>query len=77
MTLNELGPNQQATVSAITGDGPLVQRLMALGILEGSTVSVTRKALGGDPIEIEIMGYSLSLRLEEARRVQVTPIGNE
>lgn len=73
MTLNELAINQKAIITAIAGDGPLVQRLMALGILEGSMVSVTRKALGGDPIEIEIMGYSLSLRLEEASRVEIMP----
>jgi Fe2+ transport system protein FeoA len=77
MTLNELGPNQKAIITAITGEGPLVQRLMALGILEGSAVSVTRRALGGDPIEIEIMGYSLSLRLEEASRVEVKLDENE
>jgi len=71
MTLNQLGIGQKATITEIVGDGPLIQRLMALGVLEGSTVSVTRKALGGDPIEIEVMGYSLSLRLEEARRVEV------
>jgi len=71
MTLNQLGIDQQATVIEIVGDGPLIQRLMALGILAGSTISVTRKALGGDPIEIKVMGYSLSLRLEEARRVRV------
>jgi Fe2+ transport system protein FeoA len=71
MTLNQLGIGQKATITAIVGEGPLIQRLMALGVLEGSTVSVTRKALGGDPIEIHVMGYSLSLRLEEARRVEV------
>lgn len=71
-TLNELDPGQKATITAVTGDGPLVQRLMALGILEGSTVSITRKALGGDPVEIEIMGYSLSLRLKEASLIEVT-----
>lgn len=71
MTLNQLGIGQKATITAIVGEGPLMQRLMALGVLEGSTVSVTRKALGGDPIEIEVMGYSLSLRLEEASRVEV------
>lgn len=71
MTLNQLGIGQIATITAIVGEGPLIQRLMALGVLEGSTVSVTRKALGGDPIEIEVMGYSLSLRLEEASRVEV------
>ena len=71
MTLNQLAIGQKATITAIIGEGPLVQRLMALGVLEGSNVSVTRKALGGDPIEIQVMGYSLSLRLEEARRVEV------
>jgi Fe2+ transport system protein FeoA len=73
MTLNQLGIDQKAVITAIVGDGPLVQRLMALGVIEGSTVSVMRKALGGDPIEIEVMGYSLSLRIEEARRVEVAP----
>ena len=73
MTLNQLGIDQKAVITAIVGDGPLVQRLMALGVIEGSTVSVRRKALGGDPIEIEVMGYSLSLRIEEARRVEVAP----
>ncbi len=73
MTLNQLGIDQQAVITAIVGDGPLIQRPMALGVIEGSTVSVMRKALGGDPIEIEVMGYSLSLRLEEARRVEVAP----
>jgi len=71
MTLNQLAIGQKATITAIVGEGPLMQRLMALGVLEGSSVSVTRKALGGDPIEIEIMGYSLSLRLEEASRVEI------
>jgi Fe2+ transport system protein FeoA len=73
MTLNQLGIDQKAVITAIVGDGPLIQRLMALGVIEGSTVSVMRKALGGDPIEIEVMGYSLSLRIEEARRVEVAP----
>jgi ferrous iron transport protein A len=71
MTLDELSVGQTATVEAIVGDGPVVQRLMALGLLEGSEISVTRKALGGDPIEVEIMGYALSLRRAEANRVQV------
>jgi ferrous iron transport protein B len=71
MTLNQLAIGQKATITAIVGEGPLMQRLMALGVLEGSTVSITRKALGGDPIEIEIMGYSLSLRLAEASRVEI------
>ncbi len=73
MTLDELGIGQTAIIASITGEGPLIQRLMALGLLEGSEVSVTRRALGGDPIEVEVMGYALSLRREEARRVTVRP----
>ena len=71
MTLDQLDTGRAATITAIDGDGPRVQRLMALGLLEGSPVSVTRKALGGDPIEIEIMGYALSLRRADARRVKI------
>lgn len=72
MTLDELTAGQMARITAVTGDGPLVQRLMALGLLEGAEISLTRKAIGGDPIEIEIMGYRLSLRRDEARQIQVT-----
>ena len=71
MTLDELKPGQRGSILRILGDGPLVQRLMALGLLEGSEVSLTRRALGGDPVEVQVMGYALSLRREEARRVEV------
>jgi Fe2+ transport system protein FeoA len=75
MTLDKLKPGQTATITHIEGEGPIVQRLMALGVLEGSVVKVIRTALGGDPIEVQIMDYALSLRRDEARNVQVT-IGN-
>ncbi len=71
MTLDELKPGQKAAIVRISGDGPMAQRLMALGLLEGSEVSLTRRAIGGDPLEVEIMGYALSLRREDARRVEV------
>ncbi|MFQ5635620.1 MAG: ferrous iron transport protein A [Gammaproteobacteria bacterium] len=74
MKLDQLGTGQTATITAIDGDGPFIQRLMALGLLEGSEISVTRRALGGDPIEVEVMGYALSLRRAEASRVAVAPI---
>jgi Fe2+ transport system protein FeoA len=72
MTLDKLKPGQTATITHIEGEGPAVQRLMALGVLEGSVVKVIRTALGGDPIEVQIMDYALSLRRDEARNVQVT-----
>lgn len=73
MTLDELKPGQRGTILKIEGEGPLVQRLMALGLLEGSEVAMTRRAIGGDPVEVQVMGYSLSLRREEARRVEIEP----
>jgi len=74
MTLDELDIGRSATIAAINGDGPLIQRLMALGLLEGSEVAVIRRAIGGDPIEVEIMGNALSLRRSEARHVILTPM---
>jgi ferrous iron transport protein A len=71
MTLDELKAGQHATILRIVGDGPLVQRLMALGLLEGSDVALVRRAIGGDPVEVQVMGYALSLRREEAQRVEV------
>jgi Fe2+ transport system protein FeoA len=74
MTLDELKPGERATIVKIDGEGPFVQRLMALGMLEGSEIAMTRRAIGGDPVEVQIMGYALSLRREEARRVEVRPL---
>jgi ferrous iron transport protein A len=73
MTLDELPRGQAGTVVAITGTGPLAQRLMALGLLAGTAVRVVRRAIGGDPIEVQVMDYALSLRRSEARWVVVQP----
>jgi Fe2+ transport system protein FeoA len=71
MTLDELKVGQPATIAAVHGHGPVVQRLMALGLLAGSPIKVIRRAIGGDPIEVSVMDYALSLRREEARLVEV------
>jgi ferrous iron transport protein A len=71
MTLDELKLGQKATVTRVDNEGPLAQRLMSLGLLEGTTVMLLRTALGGDPIEIDVMGYALSLRKAEARQIEI------
>ena len=71
MTLDQLKPGQTAIIAAIDSAGPLGQRLMALGLLEGTPVGMLRRALGGDPLEIDVMGYALSLRRNEARKIIV------
>jgi Fe2+ transport system protein FeoA len=71
MTLDELKTGQIGTITALEGSGPLTQRLMALGLLEGTRVSILRRAIGGDPLEIDVMGYALSLRRDEARKILI------
>ncbi len=73
MTLDQLKPGKTAVISAIDGSGPLAQRLMALGLLEGTPVAMLRRALGGDPLEVDVMGYALSLRRDEARKIEIEP----
>jgi ferrous iron transport protein A len=48
---------------------------MSLGLLEGTPVAMLRRALGGDPIEIDVMGYALSLRKAEATHIQIELVG--
>ena len=74
MTLDQLKVGQSATVSAITSTGTMAQRIMQLGLLEGSDVAIKRKAISGDPIEISVLGYALSLRKNEASMVEVDNI---
>jgi ferrous iron transport protein A len=71
MTLDELKIGHSGQITQLEGDSPLTQRLMVLGLLEGTVVKMIRRALGGDPIEIDVMGYCLSLRKAEARHILI------
>lgn len=71
MTLDQLKPDQIAVITRIDAEGQLAQRLMSLGLLEGTRVELLRRALGGDPIEIDVMGYALSLRRAEASQIEI------
>ena len=71
MRLSDCVPGQSGTIREIHGDGPIVQRLMEMGFIQGSGVKVVRVAPLGDPMEIEISGYMLSLRKTEAEKVEI------
>ena len=71
MTLDQLKSGQKARIIRINNKGQLGQRLLSLGLLEGTAVSLLRRALGGDPIEIDVMGYALSLRKAEASHIDI------
>jgi len=70
--LHELKPGEKARIVKITGKGPVRRRIVDMGVVPGTTLSVERIAPLGDPIEIKLKGYNLSLRKEEAATIQVT-----
>jgi Fe2+ transport system protein FeoA len=73
MSLNELAPGARGRVTAVDGADAVSQRLMDLGLSEGSVVEVVRLAPLGDPMDLRLHGYHLSVRKAEAARVRVAP----
>ena len=73
MTLDKLPVGQEATIRAVGGEGMLRLRLLDMGLIPKTKVKVTRIAPMGDPMELLIRGYSLTLRLEDAAKVEVEP----
>ncbi len=70
-TLAETPVGQTATVREVEGHDDIALRLLEMGLTPGVEVRVVGAALLGDPVELEVRGYRLSLRKSEARRVQV------
>jgi ferrous iron transport protein A len=73
-TLDQLRSGQRGYVDAIAGNDPLVQRLGEMGLLEGEEIEVIGFAPLGDPMEIRLGDYRLSLRRSEAARVSVCKV---
>ena len=73
-SLNQLHAGQRAQIEALQGNASLVQRLLEMGLLEGETIEVLGFAPLGDPMEIRLPDYRLSLRRTEAARVAVSPL---
>ena len=67
--LSELGAGDSGRILDFAGFDANTERLMQMGLVEGTEVRFIRSGPGGDPIEIDVMGYSLSLRREEAAQV--------
>ncbi|HKI34732.1 MAG TPA: ferrous iron transport protein A [Gemmataceae bacterium] len=70
-TLDQLRVGERCRVESLDGEDALVQRLLEMGLLEGEEVEVTNVAPLGDPIEIRLRDYRLSLRRREAARIHV------
>ncbi len=71
MTLNELPVGNSCTVKKILGEGKIRRRIFDMGITPGAEIYLRKKAPLGDPLEITLRGYELSLRSSEASFVEV------
>ena len=71
MTLRELGVGKSAVIRQVGGDGALRQHFLDMGMVPGAEVTVVKLAPMGDPMELQIHGYELTLRLSEAEQITV------
>lgn len=74
-TLDRLAPGARGRITGFVVDDTFSQRLMQLGLIEDTEVRMLRRAPTGDPLEVEVMGYALSLRRAEAATVRVLLLG--
>ena len=70
-TLKDASIGQTVKVKKLTGEGPVKRRIMDMGITKGTEVRVRKAAPLGDPIEITVRGYELSLRKADAETIEV------
>ena len=69
MTLKDLKVGQSGTIANVAGDGALRLRLLDMGLIPGTKVLLQKVAPLGDPIQIQVRGYELTIRLEDANKI--------
>lgn len=74
MTLKELEIGKTAVIKTVGGEGSLRQHFLDMGVIPGAEVTLTKYAPMGDPMELRIHGYELTLRLADAEKIEVIPI---
>ena len=75
MTLKELEVGKSAVIRRVGGEGALRQHFLDMGMIPGAEVTVIKLAPMGDPMEVQVHGYELTLRLAEAQQIDIQPIG--
>ncbi|MDD6356229.1 MAG: ferrous iron transport protein B [Oscillospiraceae bacterium] len=73
-TMDRLQPKQSAYIKTVGGDGALRNHLLDMGLTPGTEVTLQKIAPMGDPVQIELRGYELTLRLDEARKIEIENI---
>ena len=74
MTLKELEIGKSAVIETVGGSGELRQHFLDMGMIPGAEVTVVKLAPMGDPMELQVHGYELTLRLAEADQIEIAPI---
>ncbi len=77
MTLDKLPVGGSATISAVNGDGALRCHLLDMGLIPKTKISVTKIAPMGDPMELFLRGYTLTLRKEDAMKIEIVDLEEE
>ena len=72
MNLNEMKPGQSARIDTVGGEGALRQHFLDMGVIPGTEVTLVQFAPMGDPLELRIHEYELTLRLADAEKIGVT-----
>lgn len=74
LTLDQIDVNEKVRVTGIEGDRAVKRRIMDMGITKGAEVEIVRIAPLGDPIDVKVRGYQLSIRMEDASNIDVERI---
>ena len=77
MTLKEVEIGKSCVITRVGGEGALRQHFLDMGVIPGAEVTVVKYAPMGDPVELLIHGYSLTLRLDDAAKIDVDPISEK
>lgn len=77
MTLDQLKPGSSGIIKTVGGEGSLRCRLLDMGLIPHTKVRLQKIAPMGDPIEIHVRGYELTIRVEDARKIEIEQIGDK
>lgn len=72
MTLNKLKPGESGIILKVDGEKELRCRLLDMGLIPRTAVKMTKVAPMGDPIQVLIRGYELTLRIDDAKKIEIT-----
>ena len=74
MTLDKIKPGSSAKVTRVGGEGAFKRRIMEMGVTRGTEIAVKKVAPLGDPMELSVRGYDLSIRKHEAAAIEVVAL---